>query len=76
MTTKQVAEAAGIAEGTVFRAFGSKEELVQACAAAVFDTTPAVRVELRGIDRTLSLDERLVAGGDRDAAPRRADHRA
>ena len=39
LTTSQVAEAAGIAEGTVFRAFGTKDELVQACAAAVFDTT-------------------------------------
>ncbi len=39
VTTKQVAEAAGIAEGTVFRAFGTKDELVQACATAVFDTT-------------------------------------
>ena len=61
VTTKQVAEAAGIAEGTVFRAFGSKEELVQACVSAVFDSTPAV-AELRGIDPTLTLDERLTAG--------------
>ncbi len=61
LTTKQVAEAAGIAEGTVFRAFGTKDELVQACVTAVFDSTPAV-AELRGIDATLSLDERLVAG--------------
>ena len=60
LTTRQVAEAAGIAEGTVFRAFGSKEELVQACAAAVFDTSD-VLAELRGIDRSLSLDERLAA---------------
>ena len=31
LTTKQVAEAAGIAEGTLFRAFGTKDELVHAC---------------------------------------------
>lgn len=60
VTTKQVAEAAGIAEGTVFRAFGTKDDLVQACTSAVFDSTPAVAA-LRGIDTTLGLDERLVA---------------
>ncbi len=60
LTTKQVAEAAGIAEGTVFRAFATKEELVQACAAAVFDTTGVV-ASLRGIDGDLPLDDRLVA---------------
>ncbi len=60
VTTKQVAEAAGIAEGTVFRAFGTKDELVQACATAVFDTTGVV-ASLRGIDADLPLDDRLVA---------------
>ncbi len=61
LTTKQVADAAGIAEGTLFRAFGTKDELVSACTATVFDSTPAVAA-LRAIDPSLPLDERLTRG--------------
>jgi AcrR family transcriptional regulator len=60
LTTKQVADAAGIAEGTLFRAFGTKDELVQACATSVFDAD-AIVAELRGIAPDLPLDTRLVA---------------
>ncbi len=61
LTTKQVAQAAGIAEGTVFRAFGTKDELVKACATAVFDNSDTIR-RLSEIDRDQTLDDRLAAG--------------
>jgi AcrR family transcriptional regulator len=59
LTTKQVADAAGIAEGTLFRAFGTKDELVHACAASVFDTTELI-ARLRGIATDQPLDDRLT----------------
>lgn len=39
-TTRQVAEAADIAEGTIFRVFPTKADLVQALAQEVLDPTP------------------------------------
>jgi AcrR family transcriptional regulator len=58
-TTRLVAEAAGVAEGTIFRAFATKEELVDAVLDAEFD--PQVFLDqVEQIDLDLPLEERLV----------------
>ncbi len=59
-TTREVAEAAGIAEGTVFRAFDTKERLVEAVVGEAFCPAP-VAERMRAIDMALPLHERLVA---------------
>jgi AcrR family transcriptional regulator len=60
VTTRQIAEAAEIAEGTIFRVFPDKESVIQAVVAEAFDQTPTLR-ELGAIDRALPLRERLTA---------------
>ena len=59
-STKEIAEAAGVAEGTIFRVFASKEELIDAAVRASFDPDPFL-VQLDAIDLSQPLPERLVA---------------
>ena len=60
VTTRQIADAAGIAEGTIFRVFEDKDALISAAVAQVLDQRPTI-AELRRIDMALPLPDRLRA---------------
>lgn len=59
VTTKQIAEAAGVAEGTLFRVFADKTELVQAAINNAFDPEQTL-AELGAIDVGLPLHQRCL----------------
>ncbi len=63
VTTREVAQAAGIAEGTVFRAFADKEDLVEAVITAALDPAP-LEDALAAIDIAMALEDRLAAAVD------------
>ncbi|MGH8889080.1 MAG: TetR/AcrR family transcriptional regulator [Acidothermaceae bacterium] len=60
VSTKQIATAAAVAEGTIFRVFPDKESLIRAAIDAALDPASVV-AELERIDPATPLDAKLIA---------------
>jgi AcrR family transcriptional regulator len=58
VSSKAMAEAAGVAEGTIFRAFGDKDSVIEAAIARFMDPEP-LRAKLRGIDPDEPTEQKI-----------------
>ncbi len=59
VSTRQIADAAGVAEGTIFGVFKDKASLIRAATVAATDPGPLL-ASLRAVDSALDLRARLV----------------
>ncbi|MBC7277916.1 TetR/AcrR family transcriptional regulator [Nocardioides sp.] len=67
-TTRLIAEAAGVAEGTIFRHFRDKRELYRAVAENVFDPVRAAESIAEGVSDKTDIEDKLRAVIDLMAA--------
>lgn len=63
VTTSQIAMAAGVAEGTLFRVFTDKDALIDAAMTHAFDPA-GTEAELSRIDASLALRDKVVAAAE------------
>lgn len=63
VTTKQIAAAAGVSEGTIFNVFEDKDDLIRASFEAAIDPAPFERA-VGEIDRRLPFEQQVVAAAD------------